>query len=230
MTSSDVSGPSGSVVEIEFWTEDQSYPLVDLSGHLDCKIVLEQLMPGKNSGYYCYYEISGVSPSEVRNLLQGYEGLDARLVSSSDNSGLFEVRIEDGEQYFAPLLTEAGAYLSQVWSENGEVHLLVEVPATTSPSDIIEQVVQKHPTVEVIARRQKDYEMPLFSQEQFREAVNNELTERQREVLFAAFTGGYFESPRRKSGEAIADELGIAPPTFSQHLRAAQLQVFSLLF
>ncbi|MFC7046517.1 helix-turn-helix domain-containing protein [Halobacteriaceae archaeon GCM10025711] len=49
-------------------------------------------------------------------------------------------------------------------------------------------------------------------------------------MLWTAYESGYFEWPRRYSGEEIADELGVSHPTFSQHLRKAELKVFSLLF
>ena len=221
---------SNSVVEVEFWTDDSTYPLVELSKVTNCKIVLEQLMPGKESGYYSYYQITGVSPHKIDDTLQNYEGIDTRLVHGDDEGGLFEIRINDRNRFFAPLLTEAGALLSQLWTVDGEAHLLVQVPGDTSSSRIIDLVLDAHPTVEVIAQRQKTYSVPIFTQELFQEAVYEELTERQRDVLFAAYTNGYFESPRRKSGEEIAANLDISSPTFSQHLRAAEHKIFTLLF
>lgn len=197
---------------------------------MDCQIVLQQFMPGKETGYYSYYQITGGSPERVADTLDDYEGLDSTLVSASDESGLFEVRVNDDDRYFAPLLTEAGALLSRMWTVNGESHLLVQVPESTATSDVVELVLENHPTVEVAAKRQKTHPVPLFTQELFQEAVQNELTDRQREVLFAAYSGGYFESPRGASGEDIASDLGISPPTFSEHLRAAERKVLAMLF
>lgn len=130
-----------SVVEVEFWSDDSSYPLTELSERTGCRIVLEQLLPGKGSGYYSYYQITGTSPDEIDDILQNYSGLDVRLVNASDEGGIFEVRINDGSRYFAPLLTEAGAILSQLWSVDGESHLLVQIPESTSPSEVIESVL-----------------------------------------------------------------------------------------
>lgn len=220
---------AASVVEVEFRTTDSSYPLTELSERADCQIVLQQFMPGKESGYYSYYQITGESPERIAEILGEYDGLDVSLVNASDDSGLFEVRIDDANRYFAPLLTEAGALLSEMWTVDGESHLLVQVPESTSTSAVIELVVQSHPTVEVVAKRQKSYPVPLFTQELFQEAVQNELTDRQREVLFAAYRGGYFEYPRRASGEDIAADLGISPPTFSEHLRAAERKILRIL-
>ncbi|MDS0261235.1 helix-turn-helix domain-containing protein [Haloarcula sp. S1CR25-12] len=48
------------------------------------------------------------------------------------------------------------------------------------------------------------------------------LTDRQAEVLEVAHEMGYFEHPRDASAGEVADELGIATTTFTEHLAAAQ--------
>ncbi|MGM0448180.1 MAG: helix-turn-helix domain-containing protein [Methanobacteriota archaeon] len=52
------------------------------------------------------------------------------------------------------------------------------------------------------------------------------LTERQREVVRTAHRLGYFEHPRGASATEVADAIGIARATFSEHLAAAQRRVF----
>ncbi|MDL0126767.1 helix-turn-helix domain-containing protein [Halobacterium salinarum] len=49
-----------------------------------------------------------------------------------------------------------------------------------------------------------------------------QLTDRQLEVLTTAYEAGYFERPRGATAQALADDLGIAPSTFTEHLLAAQ--------
>ena len=51
---------------------------------------------------------------------------------------------------------------------------------------------------------------------------DSRLTDRQREVIRRAHEMGYFEYPRGASAEDVAEELGIARSTFSEHLAAAQ--------
>ncbi|RLM59315.1 helix-turn-helix domain-containing protein [Halobellus sp. Atlit-31R] len=52
------------------------------------------------------------------------------------------------------------------------------------------------------------------------------LTDRQREVLRTAHRMGYFTYPREANATAVADELGIGPSTFAEHLAAAQRTLF----
>ncbi|WP_049935142.1 helix-turn-helix domain-containing protein [Haloplanus natans] len=50
----------------------------------------------------------------------------------------------------------------------------------------------------------------------------NRLTDRQRDVVRTAHRMGYFSYPREANATAVADELGIGPSTFAEHLAAAQ--------
>lgn len=55
----------------------------------------------------------------------------------------------------------------------------------------------------------------------------NELTERQREVLTAAYEAGYFDHPKGANAGEVAESLGIDRSTFSEHVAAAQRKVLS---
>jgi GAF domain-containing protein/DNA-binding CsgD family transcriptional regulator len=56
------------------------------------------------------------------------------------------------------------------------------------------------------------------------------LTERQHEVARVAYHSGYFEWPRERTGEEIADALGVSPPTVHKHVRAVQRRLLSAAF
>lgn len=53
------------------------------------------------------------------------------------------------------------------------------------------------------------------------------LTDRQLEVLRAAYELGYFEQPRAANATEVAEKLGITQSTFSEHLLAAQSKLFA---
>jgi predicted DNA binding protein len=65
--------------------------------------------------------------------------------------------------------------------------------------------------VERIGRFQGGAEDPLAS-----------LSERQREALEAGLDLGYYDRPRTATHDDIADALGCAPPTASEHLQKAE--------
>jgi predicted DNA binding protein len=49
-----------------------------------------------------------------------------------------------------------------------------------------------------------------------------QLTDRQLEVLETAYSAGYFQRPRGATAQELAEDLGIAPSTLTEHLLAAQ--------
>ena len=57
----------------------------------------------------------------------------------------------------------------------------------------------------------------------------SDLTERQREVLTAAYEAGYFEHPKGANAGEVAASLGIDRSTFSEHVAAAQRKLLSSL-
>ena len=57
----------------------------------------------------------------------------------------------------------------------------------------------------------------------------SELTERQREVLAAAYEAGYFDHPKGANAGEVAETLGIGRSTFTEHVAAAQRKLFGSL-
>lgn len=55
----------------------------------------------------------------------------------------------------------------------------------------------------------------------------SELTERQREVLSAAYDAGYFDHPKGANAGEVAGDLGIDRSTFSEHIAAAQRKILA---
>lgn len=62
------------------------------------------------------------------------------------------------------------------------------------------------------------------------EVLTGDLTERQRTALEAGYFGGFFEWPRHRSGEAVAESLDIGASTFHQHVRKAEKKLLDVVF
>jgi hypothetical protein len=210
------------VTEVEFRTEDPTYPLVSITGRTERRARLEQIVPRKDNAYAEYFSVTGVEPERAISVAREYDGLEVSLLHADGDEGLFEIFVSEGENYFVLALTEVGAIPRRMTGVDGVARVTAEIPVGVSTRSIVEHFRSVHPTVEVVARRQTDYAVPLFTAREFEDAISALLTARQREVLMTAYDAGYFEWPRGADGEELAAELGVSPPTFFEHLRIAQ--------
>lgn len=62
-----------------------------------------------------------------------------------------------------------------------------------------------------------------------RDAPLSMLSDRQREAVVTAFTHGYYDHPRETTHEELADRMGCAPNTVSDHLQKAERKIVSAL-
>lgn len=230
MASSREENPENTVVEVEFEVSDPRYPLVALSAETGCTAELVQILPRSSGAYTVFQRISGAPPDQILDFTHAYDGFDARVVSEDDENAIIEFRISEGEEFFTISLTDAGAIPTQLESADGVAHIVAEIPAIYSASEVIDCFQEACPSMEIIARRQKDYPVPLFQRQELHETLTRLLTARQHEVLLLAYMNGYYDWPRGKTGEELADELGVTYATFAEHLRKAERTVFSLIF
>lgn len=230
MTSGGSDASSAPMVEVEFEVDDDRYPLVAIPKQAGCRTQVERIVPQGDNAYAIFHRFTGAHPERVRELVESYDDLEVPLLQPTADGGLVKVYVTDPEAHFVVALSDAGAIPRHLWSEDGVAHITAEIPGEYDVSDVVEQFRNAHPTVRVVAKRQKDHVVPLFSHREFRDAVEDRLTERQYEVLLAAYAEGYFDWPRETSGEEVAEELGVSLSTVSQHLRVAERKIFSLLF
>lgn len=218
------------VVEVEFEISDPRYPLVALSAETGCEAELVQILPRSDGAYTVFHRITGADPERIPEFTNDYEGFDARVVSESSDSAIIEFRISGGTEFFIISLTDAGAIPTGLESKGGVAHIVAEIPSIYSASEVINQFREKYPSMEIIARRQKEYPVPFFHRQKLHDTITRLLTPRQHEVLLHAYTNGFYEWPRETTGEELAGELDVTPATFHEHLRSAEQKLLSLVF
>jgi len=94
--------------------------------------------------------------------------------------------------------------------------------------EFIELFKAEYPDTELVASRER--ERNHLTRQEFKSQVDEALTARQREVLQTAYFSGYFDTPRERTGQELADSLGISSPTVSDHIRAGLRNLFELLY
>jgi predicted DNA binding protein len=120
-----------------------------------------------------------------------------------------------------------GGSVEEAVIEDGDYGLTVHLPRGEDLRRLIDAVREEYPDATVLAHRQASRR--TSPSERAKESWVDELTDRQRRVLETAYFAGYYEWPRNSSGDEVAETLDISPPTFHEHLRAAENKLLGAL-
>ncbi|WP_433629495.1 bacterio-opsin activator domain-containing protein [Halomicrococcus sp. NG-SE-24] len=216
-----------SVVELTLRFEDADTPLCRLARETECTIDYQGFLPRSNKQADVFFIARGISPEEVQataSQLLAFDDLDC-LTEGADGS-LFRARVSDPP--LAARVTNDGAVVRSITIDAGVSTAALDVPHTAAVREFLDRLRQWNPNFELRARQ--SCERPLKTRQTFVTALEDQLTDRQREVLQTAYLSGYFEMPRVSNGQEVTELLGVSQPTFSEHLRAAERTLCEVLF
>ncbi|MFC7203493.1 PAS domain S-box protein [Haloferax namakaokahaiae] len=215
---------SDEVVELVFHISD-FFGAFDFPS-ADGRVTFDRAIP-VGDGVYLEYGTATPEMSEVLEALvedlPHWESIQFLDGDSGEDASRFELRLV--EPPLLSSLTAIGGYVDRAAIEEGCFQIRLHVSPSADIRQVIEVVEEAYPMADMISRRQVTKTSPM-SDGRSRLLVED-LTDRQRTVLETAFFSGYFESPRPIPGKHLADTLGIAGPTFHQHLRKAQKKVLA---
>jgi DNA-binding response OmpR family regulator len=217
---------SDTVVELGFDVSDPTDVFVSLSAMTDSRIELKGFVPAAEGQLTSYLEVTGVSSEEFLDTAVGMDGVETvRGIGESDDVRLYECRV-DGPTVVLSFI-QAGANVESMEVGEGTGHLTVTVAPDTDIRTVVESV-QQSIDVDLISKRET--ERDFQSTDDFRQSLENQLTDRQYSVLQAAYSAGYFDWPRGSTAKEIASSLDLAPPTLHEHLRGAQNALIETFF
>jgi len=208
---------SDEVVELEFHVDGigESVGLGDVTG----RITFDRLVPNEDGVHLAYGHATDEAPALLDALvdeLPHWASVD--LLEEAGGAGRFEARLV--KPPVLSTVTELGGYVEHAFIEDGDYQMWVHLAPSANPRRVIDAVTDVYENAELVTRRQRTRRDPGAVHPS--RLLGDVLTDRQQTVLDAAYSAGYFESPRKRSGEHLADTLDIAAPTFHQHLRKAQ--------
>ncbi|AQL42234.1 hypothetical protein BV210_05680 [Halorientalis sp. IM1011] len=214
-------------VEMTLELEEPDTFFGTVSTELDCTCRL--LGSTKSSGGdRLHYVAVTAPPADVQALADDPETptpASLRLVTENDDHAVFEAQVEPS---ITSVLFESGVEPAAVEAEGGEVTVEAAAPRGFDIRELTERLDERFGDATLAAKREGDG-WPESSTDPC-EGVDDKLTDRQRSALSAAYFGGYFDWPRDSTAEEVADALGIASPTFHQHLRHAERKLLSTYF
>ena len=217
---------SDEVTELMFHIDDV-YAAAGVGGSVGGRISLDRAVPASGDEFLVYGTATEDAWPGVLALLDAlphWTDVD-RIGEAWEGNRRFELRMDE-----PPLLSVVAAHGGRVETaliEDGDCELVIHLPTGGDVASVSAAVTGAYPTATLLAQRQltRSDDAPVGVDRLLR----RELTDRQRAALESALFSGYFEWPRETTGEEVADALGVAPPTFHQHLRKAERTVFASL-
>jgi HTH-type transcriptional regulator, bacterioopsin transcriptional activator and related proteins len=217
------------VVELELELETDS-PLCRLAHRLDARISYEgaALQAGGTSLVFIAVE-PPASEQEIAETVADVDGVGELLVlAETESQTLFRVRLTD--RFLGRIVSDHGGALRSVVCTSDESRAVVEVPDTVEVRELLAEINRRGQSATMTARRERAAGDATTLDAPARNALLEQLTARQREVVRTAYYGGFFEWPRRATGEEFAETLEISSPAFHKHVRAVERKLFTALF
>ena len=169
-----------------------------------------------------YLHVDGAEPERVVEAVDNGETDSEAYVTRTQDS-IVEMH---GSSSLSVQLSESGGRLRTAVARPDGVRIVVESSADADARAIRDVVERANPDIELTSKRESNQSLhddpspsPLSS-----------LTDRQRTVLRAAYLAGYYDWPRERTAEEVAESLDIASPTLHQHLRRAERNLLDVLF
>jgi PAS domain S-box-containing protein len=217
---------TGSTTEVDLEIRDTRLLLNRLSTEFDAPITLQGAIPVGDGQFLGFVETS-LDPETVEEAVAGVSAVEAiEHLASNDDSNFY--RVTASASPFLEVVYEYDAQLTAIAAADGTATVTVQVDASRSVREFVEELQDAYPETTLLARRSIDdvAETPLT----FHERVRQTCTDRQYQALQAAYFGGYYEWPRAATNEDLAAGLDISSPTYQSHRRAAERIVVSTLF
>jgi GAF domain-containing protein len=219
---------SDEAVELEFQVPDVfeavGAPATGGTVSFDGRVSLDRTVPVGDGAFVAYGTATDGGFEAVESLVAHLPYWDeATVLSEEFGTVRFELRLSE-----PPVLSTVaahGGYVAEARIEDGDYLMTLHFPPTVEVRNVVERVREAYPTMEILTRRQVSRSGE--SLRRLDRVLAEDLTDRQRAALEAAYFGGFFEWPRERSAQEVADSLGVADATFHQHLRLAQRKLLS---
>ncbi|ELY61133.1 bacterio-opsin activator domain-containing protein [Natronolimnohabitans innermongolicus] len=217
---------SDAVVELEFTVRDPAVFYTQLTEELDCRCEFERAVPTENGRIITYDTITGTEPESVLELAENAPTIEqARVVSEGEDSFILQSVTSHSLVQSA---LEAGTTVRSAVAEDGAGTIVIEAPQTADVRQIVASFERAFPAFDLTAKRER--ERSVMTAPEFRDSVAEQLTEKQRTALEAAYLTGYYDWPRKITAEELADSMEISSATLHQHLRKGGRCLLSAFF
>ncbi|MFC4987739.1 bacterio-opsin activator domain-containing protein [Saliphagus infecundisoli] len=217
------------IVAVSLRIDDRGFAPAALSAAADCRLEYRRSTHLAEEPA-ALFTVSGATPGALEDAAANLEGVSVRTVVERGTEGspelLVELRTE--EPGFVEWLSTRGGVVRSISAGDGEADVALELPAAADVRAVVEAIEERHPGTDTRSIRR--HERAGETRAEFASRLEADLTDRQLAALRRAYLGGYFEWPRPTTGEDLAESMGVARPTFHEHLRTAERKLCAALF
>ncbi|AXG06834.1 PAS domain S-box protein [Haloplanus rubicundus] len=213
-------------IELDFEILDRGCLFLRFTQETGCALDVEAIVPQSDDSWLVFVRVQNGAADQLLDAAEAATALaSARLIDPADES-LVQLRFV--EPFIASVLADQGIAVRDISADGDACRVTVAVPPTFDIRRAIDVVSTTYPDSELVAKREHTPSADVSKSLTLRGL--EKLTPRQREVLEVAYHRGYFDSPKKASGEELAAEFGFSPSAFHRHIRAAERKLFDTVF
>lgn len=153
------------------------------------------------------------------------DGAELTPVQENDRETVYRFERESTADCACELVEGTGTPISSIQAQNGSLLLTFRTLELEDVAVIVDELRYHFDRVRVEELSQ-DHEAstadPVI-------VDRDQLTDRQREIIETAHEMGYFDYPKGANATDVAEELGVARSTFTEHLAAAQTKLLNAI-
>lgn len=212
--------------ELDFEILDRDCLFLRFTQETACALDVEGIVPQSDDSWLVFVRVQNGAAEQLLDAAEAAAAIaSARLIDPADES-LVQLRFV--EPFIASVLADQGIAVRDISADDDVCRVTVAVPPTFDIRRAVDVVSATYPDSELVAKREHTPSADV-TKSPTRRALEK-LTPRQREVLEVAYHRGYFDSPKKASGEDLAAEFGFSPSAFHRHIRAAERKLFDTVF
>jgi len=211
------------VVELELELRDPSLPVYHLSKAAGATIEFDTVLETTEEAVRVLMTVTDGDPETVYGRADGSRRIAG--VSWFGDREDEQLALDLPRPVLAESVTEHGGQIRAIRTDPSAATVRIEVGHQASVRPLIEWLTTQYESVDVIAKRDREQtaKPPADSPETY-------LTDRQLQILKAAYYGGYYETPKGVTGTELASNFDISRPAVYNHLQAAQRKLLGKIF
>jgi len=218
---------AGQITELELETAAADAVVTGLSRAANCPVSLADATSYADGEQTLFVTASDVDRATLVDAAEGVAGVTGVAYrTGAEDEHVLEVTV-DRPTIVADFANYAGA-VTAVEAAGGVATVTVQFPSKEKARAAFRARSETDGSLSLVATR--DRERTGDSSAEFRSRVDEQLTDRQHEVLRLAHLSGYYDWPRATSGDELAESMDLSRPTFHQHMRAAEGKLVATLF